>query len=120
MMATPDNPPAFPVRGYDDPHIQHSAEGMTLRDYFAAHVQADDRLAKVIRAMDDTALEIFALHPECEREEWIGEVNLTTWAILPSEVAKVARRLELEAYALARVRYMQADAMLAERAKGGR
>ena len=37
MMATPDNPPAFPVSGYDDTHIQHSAEGMTLRDYFAAH-----------------------------------------------------------------------------------
>jgi len=110
-MANQPTPQAFP----DEMHC-----GMTLRDYFAAHVQADDRLAKVIRAMDDTALEIFALHPECEREEWVGEVNLTAWAILPSEVAKVARRLELEAYALARVRYMQADAMLAERLKGDR
>jgi hypothetical protein len=88
---------------------------MSLRDYFAAHVQADDRLVKVIRAMDDTALEIFALHPDAEREEHITEVELTVWGALPSEVAKVARRLELEAHAIARVRYMQSDAMLCAR-----
>lgn len=91
--------------------------GMSLRDYFAGQVQADDRLVKVIRAMDDSALEIFALHPDCEREEHITEVDLTVWAALPGQVAKVARRLELEAAAIARVRYMQADAMLKERAR---
>ena len=89
--------------------------GLSLRDYFAAHVQADDRLVKCVRAMDDTALEIFALHPTCEREEHITEADLTCWAALPSEVAKVTRRLELEARAIARVRYMQADAMLKAR-----
>lgn len=91
--------------------------GMTLRDYFAAHMQADDRLVKCVRAMDDSALEIFARFPELEREEHITEVDLTHWHTLGSEAAKVARRLELEAKAIARVRFMQADAMLAERAK---
>jgi len=92
-----------------------TASGMSLRDYFAAHVQADDRLVKCIRSMDDASLELFALHPDCEREEWITDVDLTVWAALPTEVAKVRRRLELEANAIARVRYMQADAMLAKR-----
>lgn len=88
---------------------------VSLRDYFAANVQADDRLVKCIRAMDDKALEIFALHPDAEREEHIIEIDLTCWDALPSEVAKVARRLEIEARAIARVRYMQADAMLGAR-----
>lgn len=95
--------------------VYHAAGGMTLRDYFAAAVQADDRLVKCIRAMDDTALEIFALHPTLERIEHITEVDLTNWHALPSEVAKVTRRLELEAHAAARVRYMQADAMIRAR-----
>lgn len=99
---------------WGDRHVDASS-GMSLRDYFAAQVQADDRLVKCIRAMDDAALELFALHPDCEREEHITDVDLTCWAALPSEVAKVARRLELEARAIARVRYMQADAMLAAR-----
>lgn len=86
-----------------------------LRDYFAAHLQVDDRLVKVIRAMDDTALEIYALHPGLEREEWITEIETTCWDALPSQVAKIARRLELEARAIARVRYLQADAMMVER-----
>ena len=84
-------------------------------DYFAANLQADDRLVKCIRAMDDSALELFALHPDAEREEHITEVELTNWLALPSEVAKVTQRLALEARAIARVRYMQADAMLAEK-----
>ena len=90
-------------------------EGMSLRDYFAASCQEDDRLVKCIRAMDDSALELFAFHPDAEEEIWITQVDLTQWIALPSEVAKVARRLEIEARAIARVRYMQADAMLAER-----
>lgn len=90
----------------------------TLRDYFAAHVQADDRLVKAIRGMDDTALELFALHPDLERDDAMTEVDLTCWQALPSQVSKVARRLELEARAIARVRYMQADAMLKARGTG--
>jgi diadenosine tetraphosphate (Ap4A) HIT family hydrolase len=90
-------------------------EGMSLRDYFAAHMQEDDRLVKCIRAMDDRALEWFALHPGIEREEHITEVEFTNWSELGGEVQKVARILELEARAIARVRYMQADAMLAAR-----
>lgn len=105
-----DGGPAFPHDGQID-----YTGGMTLRDYFAAHCQEDDRLVKCIRAMDDKALEVFALNPDFEREEWITEVELTDWSALPSEVAKITRRLELEAKAIARVRFMQADAMLAAR-----
>jgi len=89
--------------------------GMSLRDWFAGTMSEDDRLVKCIRAMDDHALELFALHPGCEREEHITEVTFTNWMELGSEVAKVVRRLELEASAIARVRWMQADAMLEHR-----
>lgn len=90
---------------------------LELRDQFAMHMQADDRLVKCVRAMDDKALELFALYPGIEREEHITGVEFTNWAALGSEVAKVTRRLELEARAIARVRYMQADAMLTARAQ---
>jgi hypothetical protein len=116
-MAINGGGPAFPAYTFTSEVSTNDYHGMSLRDYFAAHAQADDRLVKVVRAMDDSALEFFALHPDAEREEHITEVELTCWAALPSEVAKVARRLELEARAIARVRYMQADAMLAEREK---
>lgn len=52
-----DGGPAFPSeqgqtsQGWN----QTFTPGMCLRDYFAAHVQADDRLVKAIRAMDDAA-----------------------------------------------------------------
>ena len=116
MSEKPDGGPAFPFAMDESPSgnaYQH--DGMTLRDWFAGMVQADDRLVKCIRAMDDTALELFALHPGCEREEHIVEVNITDYTALPSEVAKVTKRLEIEAAAIARVRWMQADAMLAAR-----
>lgn len=129
---TDHNEPAFPgIRGEngcgnetrtitpngDNLWVEHN-QGITIRDYFAAHCQEDDRLVKCIRAMDDESLEIFARFPELEREECLTEVHmdrLTCWPSLGTEVAKVTRRLELEAKAIARVRYMQADAMLAAR-----
>lgn len=120
VSARDDGGPAFPVpcntdEVYTDPRTLY--RGMSLRDWFAGTMQEDDRLVKCIRVMDDSALEIFALHPTLERDENITEVELTEWMVLPSQVAKVARRLELEARAIARVRYMQADAMLEERSK---
>ena len=114
MNAPRDGGAAFPNHGENTPAWPHY-DGMSLRDWFAGKCQADDRLVKCVRAMDDKALEIFALHPDLEREEHITELELTDWLALPSEVAKISRRLELEARAIARVRYMQADAMLAER-----
>ncbi|WP_420465573.1 hypothetical protein [Panacagrimonas sp.] len=119
MSAPNDGGPAFPVWELNGHGQQETTGfGMTLRDYFAAHVQADDRLVKCIRAMDDTALAIFALHPTAEREEHITETGILSlvpdWAAL-DEVGKVTARLELEAKAIARVRYMQADAMLKAR-----
>ena len=78
----------------------------------------DRFIVQAVRAMDDTALAIFALYPDSEREEHITETGILAlepdWLAL-DEVGKVAARLELEAKAIARVRYMQADAMLKAR-----
>ena len=117
MSARPkDGGPAFPVASDIERDI-FPGYGMTLRDWFAGQCQEDDRLVKCIRSMDDHALERFALYPDAEREERIVEVEYTDYLSMSSEVEKVARRLEIEARAIARVRYMQADAMLAERDK---
>lgn len=121
-MTKDDGGPAFPTEQGFKPNgewNQTYEPGMSLRDWFAGTMQEDDRLVKCIRSMDDHALEIFALHPELEREEYITEteVDFTNWDQFPNEVAKITRRLELEAKAIARVRYMQADAMLEERKK---
>jgi hypothetical protein len=84
----------------------HSMTREMLRDYFAANVQADDRLVKSVRAMDDHDLAIFARCPDAESEFFrLGEPE------------KYVLRYLLEAKAIARVRYMQADAMIAEREK---
>jgi hypothetical protein len=113
-----DGGPAFPMSGTEDRNgnVTYPEHGMTLRDYFAANCQEDDRLVKCIRAMDDTALAMFALHPDSERDEWITETESTNYLGL-SEVEKIVKRLEIEAQAISRVRYMQADAMLKERDK---
>lgn len=95
--------------------VRETFPGMTLLDWFAGTMSEDDRLVKCVRAMDDKALEVFALHPSLEREEHITEVDYIDWSALPSEVAKVAKRLELEANAIACVRYMQAEAMIDEK-----
>lgn len=113
-----DGGPAYPM-GYHPEGNNADHFGMPLRDWLAGSVQADDRLVKCVRAMDDSALELFALYPTLERDEHITEIEFTSWNALPSEVAKIARRLELESRAIARVRYMQADAMLAARKVGG-
>lgn len=112
--------PAYPsgkseAHGFENSHPLH--DGMTLRDWFAGQCQEDDRLVKCIRAMDDRALERFALFPDLEREEHITEIEFTDYLSMGSELEKITRRLEIEARAIARVRYMQADAMLEERNK---
>ena len=40
-MDKPENPPAFPLAA-EGPNCPHFAEGMTLRDYFAAQALAGD------------------------------------------------------------------------------
>lgn len=118
MSRPDDGGQAFPI---PESEWDNRSEGMTLRDWFAGECQEDDRLVKCIRAMDDKALEMFALHPDAEREERLTEIDFENYSALPSEVQRVARRLEIEARAIARVRYMQADAMIAEkrRREGG-
>lgn len=116
-----DGGPAFPTKHPSlDPRASgfYTEPGLSLRDYFAACVQADDRLVKCVRAMDDVALEVFALYPNAERDEHITETGPLEGKIQwigMSQVEKVTARLTLEAKAIARVRYMQADAMLAAR-----
>ena len=107
-MTDKDGGPAFPIGSGD----MRDPTGMSLRDWFAGQLQADDRLVKVVRAMDDEALAIFAVHPYAEDEEAIAYA--TDYNGL-SQVQAVEKRLLLESKAIARVRYMQADAMLSER-----
>lgn len=119
MTTKRDGGSAFPAvtrfRSKSGIEIDRSS-GMTLRDWFAGTMQADDRLVKCVRAMDDTALEMFAKHPDSEREEWITEkMESEIGWITMTELEKITTRLTLEAKAIARVRFMQADAMLAER-----
>jgi len=95
-----ENPPAFPR---DHRHLGHN--GMTLRDYFAVH--ADQPGVSEIVSMaggetDGFYVMFSAGGTKYKFTEW--------WNGLPLE-----DRLELSA----RVRYAMADAMLAERAKGG-
>lgn len=115
-MSKDNGGPAFPTDSehQNGPNSYHF-EGMTLRDYFAANMKEDDRLVKCIRAMDDSALAVFAIAPNSEREEWITEIDDACEYIGLAEVEKIAKRLEIEAKAIARVRYMQADAMLEAR-----
>ena len=94
-----------------------SASGMSLRAWLAGTMQEDDRLVKCIRAMDDTALLLFATYPTVEREEWITETKQLCGENVfagKAEVEKVVIRLRMEASAIARVRVMQADALIAE------
>jgi hypothetical protein len=99
--------PAFPIGSGD----MRDPTGMTLRDWFAGQLQVDDRLVKAVRAMDDTDLAIFAIHPDSERDDWIADADYHGL----SSVEKIIKRLEIEARAIARVRYMQSDAMLKAR-----
>jgi hypothetical protein len=91
--------------------------GISVRAWLAGTMQEDDRLVKCIRAMDDTALLLFASYPGVEREEWITETKQLLGENVfagKSEVEKVVTRLRMEASAIARVRVMQSDAMIAE------
>jgi hypothetical protein len=94
-----------------DMQIEFGKPSMTLRDWFAGQLQVDDRLVKAVRAMDDTDLAIFAIHPDSERDDWIADADYHGL----SSVEKIIKRLEIEARAIARVRYMQSDAMLKAR-----
>lgn len=65
-----DGGPAYPVQTWFTDFERNVVpdacpEGASLRDYFAAHLQVDDRLVKCIRAMDDSALELYALQSRC-------------------------------------------------------
>jgi Mg-chelatase subunit ChlI len=88
-MRSANGGPAFPVPG-----LQHDEDfnGMTLRDYFAAKVEIDPELSvKAAEALVGRKMPDYAVDPVASMQFW-AEVG-------------------------ARLRYMQADAMLAERAK---
>lgn len=118
-MTKDTSKPAFPSMPsviYDESGKATTFPGMTLRQWYAGIMQEDDRLVKCIRAMDDTVLLLFATSPGIEREEWITQTKQLCGENVfagKAEVEKIIRRLRMEAAAIARVRFMQADAMLA-------
>jgi hypothetical protein len=120
MSKPNDGGPAFPITvhmPYKKGGWKQQLPGMSLRAWLAGTMQEDDRLVKCIRAMDDTALLLFASHPGVEREEWITETKILCGEnvfVGKEEVEKVITRLRMEASAIARVRMMQADALIAE------
>jgi hypothetical protein len=103
-----DGGPAF-AHGNPD---QGGDSGMSLRDYFAASVSNDDHVIRAIRTMDDRDLARYAL--DTDDEETVSDA--ADYLGL-SELEKIEKRLALEAKAIARARYQQADAMLAEKEK---
>lgn len=129
MSEHKDGGPAFPAErheslgkatvndGHGPTEVDHYGlvqyPGMSLRDYFAARLQADDRLVKAVRAMDDADLAVFAASPDAEHDEALADADYSGLDMVERHV----KRFSVEARAIARVRYMQADAMLAEREK---
>ena len=106
-MPTNNGGPAFPMPSGSEPRVNqvtHYNEGMTLLDWFAGETSADPALVKAVREMDDQVLAIFARRPGAELD-----------FLALSEHDKSLLRFELEAAAIARVRFIQADAMLQER-----
>lgn len=102
MTDKPENPPAFPTHpGHQNQNgdFFFGLDGMTLRDYFAIHSDQPgvSEIANIAGYKTDG---IFLELPD-------GQVRFTEWwNALP-----LAERCALSA----RVRYAQADAMLAER-----
>ena len=86
-----DGGPAFPVGSIGNAYM----DGMSLRDWFAAHAIVTDKLSATIA------------------EELMGE-KTPVWTT-ETEMARVVWWVQVEA----RLRYIKADAMLAARAIGG-
>lgn len=101
-----DGGPAFPVTDGGT----SLAAGMTLRDYLAAHAPCDDRgaLLQAIKSMGDgELLGILGMDPHTPAPT-DGFMSYNIW------------RATLEARLRARLRFIEADAMLIERKlKGG-
>ena len=97
MSTHDDGGPAFPRTGsyFAEIGVAHYGvpfEGMFLRDWFAGSMQEDDRLVRCIRAMEDNALEVFALCPGTERVEWLTETEPTQWLAMHAEYGRLDRR----------------------------
>lgn len=102
-MSTHDGGPAFPrplghiPQSYSE--AEHSQEGMTLRDYFAAN--ADPREL-------------------CDKDglpDWAARAVMGVEGPMPLRTS--IERVQWWATAVAKWKYMQADAMLKVRAEGG-
>jgi hypothetical protein len=89
-MSKSENPPAFPSACLNDPGHPNSASGMSLRDWFAG------RLA---------AAEVASAGANLDAAEALAEAADIAGQTIPERIAFNA--------------YQVADAMLAEREKGG-
>jgi hypothetical protein len=111
-MKNPDGGSAYPdhidLRNIDieDYH------GMTLRDWFAGTIKYDKELMENVSRCDDQDLiERFGL--ESEKDEYFEYVGPES----DMPFKNIELRIKLEARARARLRYLEADAMIAERDK---
>ncbi len=110
-MSEPKNGgPAFPT--LDDHEYWH---GMFLREYLACHLHLTqpDLLLQFSEADDQDLLQSYGT-PE-EQEEGFQFVGRNQ----PTPVASIELRQKLEARGRARLRVIEADALLAELEKGG-
>jgi hypothetical protein len=119
-MSKPDGGPAFPTRaiayltagddGSTSP-VFSDLSGMSLRDYFACHVQPREETDDISRCDDQDLLEKYGT-PE--------EIDEGFRLVLPEQsmyLRNITLRAALESRARAHLRYLEADAMLAERSK---
>ena len=113
-MSEKDNGgPAFPSCNYDSGAVPVLwGSGMSLRDWFAATIRYDRDIMEDISECDDQDLIENFGSPE-EKDEYFEFVCPG----FPQKWKNIELRAKLEARARARIRYREADAMLAERAK---
>jgi hypothetical protein len=118
-MSKEDGGPAFPQPFWDTGSgagivtaDEVEAGGMPLRDWFAATIQYDKELMEDVSRCDDQDLvERFGL--ESEKDEYFDFVGPE--GAMPFK--NIELRIKLEARARAHIRYIEADAMIAERNK---
>jgi len=89
-----------------------SASGITLRDFFASVIPYDKEIMEDISRCDDQDL-IERFGTEEEKDEYFDLVP----ARAPMPFKNIELRTKLEARGRAKLRYLEADAMISERGR---